>query len=126
MTHIKRFILVLCLVCAVSVLFCVPAFAEEITETTPVITETSTSSNTNVNVFVVGDSGATYDESGNEIPWTAGGSGDSLLESLFGAYTPYAASGVAAVDWAWIADVVVFTVMLVCFFKIVGGVIKRV
>lgn len=132
MTKIKRLILVLCLVAAVFTLCCVPAFADEtVTETqpdtTPVITETSASPNTNVNVYVVdGYGSATLDENGNEIPWTAGGSGVSLLESLFGEYTPYNASGLASVDWAWIADVAMFAVAVVCFFRILGGVIKRV
>lgn len=75
---------------------------------------------TQVNVFAI----QTDDETGGA--WIQGGSGKSLTEKLFGEYTPYNASGIASVDWAWIADVVLFAILVLCFFKIVAGVMKRV
>ena len=78
------------------------------------------SGNTQVNVFAI----QTDDETGGA--WIQGGSGESLTEKLFGEYTPYNASGIASVDWAWIADVVLFAILVLCFFKIVAGVMKRV
>lgn len=78
------------------------------------------SGNTQVNVFAI----QTDDETGGT--WIQGGSGVSLTEKLFGEYTPYNASGIASVDWAWIADVVLFAILVICFFKIVAGVMKRV
>ena len=79
-----------------------------------------TSGSTQVNVFAI----QTDDETGGT--WIQGGSGESLTEKLFGPYTPYNASGIASVDWAWIADVVLFAILVICFFKIVAGVMKRV
>lgn len=76
--------------------------------------------NTQVNVFAI----QTEDETGGA--WIQGGSGETLTEKLFGEYVPYNASGIASVDWAWIADVVLFAILVVCFFKIVAGVMKRV
>lgn len=76
--------------------------------------------NSQVNVFAI----QTDDETGGA--WIQGGSGESLTEKLFGEYTPYNASGIASVDWAWIADVVLFAILVICFFKIVAGVMKRV
>lgn len=76
--------------------------------------------NSQVNVFAI----QTDDETGGA--WIQGGSGESLTEKLFGEYTPYNASGIASVDWAWIADVVLFAILVICFFKIVAGVLKRV
>lgn len=84
------------------------------------IHQEDTSGNTQVNVFAI----QTDDETGGA--WIQGGSGESLTEKLFGAYTPYNASGIASVDWAWIADVVLFAILVLCFFKIVAGVMKRV
>lgn len=89
-------------------------------ETSTLIHSEDTSGTTQVNVFAI----QTEDETGGT--WIQGGSGDSLTESLFGPYTPYNASGLASVDWAWIADVVLFAILVICFFKIVAGVIKRV
>ena len=79
-----------------------------------------TSGSTQVNVFAI----QTDDETGGT--WIQGGSGESLTEKLFGPYTPYNASGIASVDWAWIADVALFAILVICFFKIVAGVMKRV
>jgi len=80
--------------------------------------------NTQVNVIV-----ADYGLPGSTTPdgesWLDGGSGDGLIESLFGSYRPYDSSGVAAVDWGWIADVVTFLLMIFCLFKLLGGVIRR-
>ena len=134
--NIKRLLslfgLVLCLV-----LCAVPVFAdEEVTEPLPDRPATSTADtggtihsedagNTQVNV-IIADNGVTGASTAEGETWMDGGSGDSLLEALFGPYRPYDATGLASVDWAWIADAVVFLVLLVCFFKIVGGVIKRV
>lgn len=84
------------------------------------IHEENTTGSTQVNVFAI----QTEDETGGT--WISGGSGDSLVEQLFGPYTPYNASGLASVDWAWIADVTLFAILVICFFKIVAGVIKRV
>ena len=84
------------------------------------IHQEATSGNTQVNVFAI----QTDDETGGT--WIQGGSGESLTEKLFGEYTPYNASGIASVDWAWIADVVLFAILIICFFKIVAGVMKRV
>ena len=84
------------------------------------IHQEDTSGNTQVNVFAI----QTEDETGGA--WIQGGSGESLTEKLFGEYTPYNASGIASVDWAWIADVVLFAILVLCFFKIVAGVMKRV
>ena len=84
------------------------------------IHQEDTSGNTQVNVFAI----QTDDETGGA--WIQGGSGESLTEKLFGEYTPYNASGIASVDWAWIADVVLFAILVLCFFKIVAGVMKRV
>jgi hypothetical protein len=96
----------------------VSAFAADITitedtESTVTIGETGQETSSTVTTI--------YDDE-----WTDGGSGESLLETLFGPYTPYNADGVASVDWAWIADVVIFIVIIVCLFKILGGVLKRV
>ena len=79
-----------------------------------------TSGSTQVNVFAI----QTDDETGGT--WIQGGSGESLTEKLFGPYMPYNASGIASVDWAWIADVALFAILVICFFKIVAGVMKRV
>lgn len=80
--------------------------------------------NTQVNVIV-----ADYGLPGSTTPegesWLDGGSGDGLIESLFGSYRPYDSSGVAAVDWGWIADVAAFLLMIFCLFKLLGGVIRR-
>lgn len=84
------------------------------------IHQEETSGTTQVNVFAI----QTEDDTGGA--WVSGGSGDSLVEQLFGPYTPYNASGIASVDWAWIADVTLFAILIICFFKIVAGVIKRV
>lgn len=84
------------------------------------IHQEESSGNTQVNVFAI----QTDDETGGT--WIRGGSGESLTEKLFGEYTPYNASGIASVDWAWIADVVLFAILVICFFKIVAGVMKRV
>lgn len=84
------------------------------------IHQEDTSGTTQVNVFAI----QTEDDTGGA--WVSGGSGDSLVEQLFGPYTPYNASGIASVDWAWIADVTLFAILIICFFKIVAGVIKRV
>ena len=75
------------------------------------IHQEDTSGNTQVNVFAI----QTDDETGGT--WIQGGSGES---------PPYNASGIASVDWAWIADVVLFAILVLCFFKIVAGVMKRV
>lgn len=91
-----------------------------VNETPTLIHSEDTTGSTQVNVFAV----QTEDETGGA--WIQGGSGDSLTETLFGPYTPYNASGIASVDWAWIADVVLFAILVICFFKIVAGVIKRV
>lgn len=87
---------------------------------TTLVHQEDTSGNTQVNVFAI----QTDDETGGA--WIQGGSGESLTEKLFGEYTPYNASGIASVDWAWIADVVLFAILVICFFKIVAGVMKRV
>ena len=84
------------------------------------IHQEESSGNTQVNVFAI----QTDDETGGT--WIQGGSGEALTEKLFGEYTPYNASGIASVDWAWIADVVLFAILVICFFKIVAGVMKRV
>lgn len=55
----------------------------------------------------------------------------TVIENLFGVYTPVTGadgiipSGAAGVDWGYIAGVVLFAIVLFCFFKIVGAVIKR-
>lgn len=81
--------------------------------------------NTQVNV-IIADNGVTGASTTEGEVWMDGGSGESLVEKLFGAYRPYDATGLASVDWAWVADVTLFGIMLVSFFKILGGVIKRV
>lgn len=81
--------------------------------------------NTQVNV-IIADNGVTGASTEDGSVWMDGGSGESLVEKLFGAYRPYDATGIASVDWAWVADVTLFIVVLVSFFKILGGVIKRV
>ena len=89
-------------------------------DTPTLIHSEDTSGSTQVNVFAI----QTDDETGGT--WIQGGSGESLTEKLFGPYTPYNASGIASVDWAWIADVALFAILVICFFKIVAGVMKRV
>lgn len=89
------------------------------TEDTELVETIQGSETTQVNVFAVTNDDATGGT------WIEGGSGDNLIESLFGAYTPYNADGIASVDWAWVSDVALFAIIVVCFFKIVGGVIKR-
>lgn len=81
--------------------------------------------NTQVNV-IIADNGVTGASTEEGEVWMDGGSGESLVEKLFGAYRPYDATGLASVDWAWVADVTLFAILLVSFFKILGGVIKRV
>lgn len=68
----------------------------------------------------------------------------SVLQSLFGTYTPVTdiehiwnstsesydvftryVDGLAGVDWTWIAGVILFAIVLVSFFKVVGAVIKK-
>lgn len=67
----------------------------------------------------------------------------SALSSLFGPYTPRTKTvtttqpdgtvtetqeplpGLSGLDWPWLASVALFTVVLVCLFKIVGVVAKR-
>lgn len=88
-------------------------------QNTELVESIDTEGTTQVNVFAVTNDDATGGS------WIDGGSGDSLIETLFGAYTPYNADGIASVDWAWVADVALFAIVVVCFFKIVGGVIKR-
>lgn len=139
MINIKRVFAVLCVVLCL-VLCAVSVFADEVTETTDselpdtLVTNSSDSSetlhseetgNTQVNV-IIADNGVTGASTPEDETWMDGGSGDSLVESLFGPYRPYDATGIASVDWAWVADVVLFAILLICFFKIVGGVIKRV
>ena len=68
-----------------------------------------------------GEERTTYPEG-----WIEGGSGDSLLETLFGPYTPYNAEGAASIDFAWIADVVLFGLILFCILKLFGGIIRNV
>ena len=89
-------------------------------DTPTLVHSEDTSGSTQVNVFAI----QTDDETGGA--WIQGGSGESLTEKLFGSYTPYNASGIASVDWAWIADVVLFAILVICFFKIVAGVMKHV
>lgn len=89
-------------------------------DTEPTLIHAEDTGTTQVNVFAI----QTDDETGGT--WIQGGSGNSLVESLFGEYVPYNAAGIASVDWAWIADVVLFAILVICFFKIVAGVIKRV
>lgn len=89
-------------------------------DTEPTLIHAEDTGTTQVNVFAI----QTEDETGGT--WIQGGSGTSLVESLFGEYVPYNAAGIASVDWAWIADVVLFAILVICFFKIVAGVIKRV
>ena len=89
-------------------------------DTEPTLIHAEDTGTTQVNVFAI----QTDDETGGT--WIQGGSGNSLVESLFGAYVPYNAAGIASVDWAWIADVVLFAILVICFFKIVAGVMKRV
>ena len=93
---------------------------DRVTDTEPTLIHAEDAGTTQVNVFAI----QTEDETGGT--WIQGGSGNSLVESLFGEYVPYNASGIASVDWAWIADVVLFAILVSCFFKIVAGVIKRV
>ena len=89
-------------------------------DTEPTLIHAEDTGTTQVNVFAI----QTEDETGGT--WIQGGSGTSLVESLFGEYVPYNAAGIASVDWAWIADAVLFAILVICFFKIVAGVIKRV
>lgn len=55
----------------------------------------------------------------------------TVINNIFGVYTPVMdsngviPSGMAGVDWSYVAGVVLFAVVLLCFFKIVGAVIKR-
>ena len=66
-----------------------------------------------------------------------------IISALFGEYTPRTRTvtvhladgttaetteiipGVAGMDWHWIAGVGLFSVVLLCFFKALGGVLKR-
>lgn len=65
-----------------------------------------------------------------------------LIEALFGVYTPVTyidyeymsgayqevekvASGVAGLDWPWIAGVLLFCICLYSFFRIIGSFIRR-
>ena len=54
-----------------------------------------------------------------------------LITSIFGTYTPVTdeagviVSGAAGVDWPFIAGVVLFSIVLISFFKVVGAVIKK-
>lgn len=68
-----------------------------------------------------------------------------IIEMIFGAYVPVmtteniilngvdgdvvqtvdvVASGLAGVDWPWVAGVLLFSVVLFCFLKMLGGVLK--
>jgi hypothetical protein len=55
----------------------------------------------------------------------------TVIESIFGVYMPIvdgegvALIGVAGVDWSYIAGVVLFAITLLCFFKLVGVVLKK-
>ena len=55
----------------------------------------------------------------------------AVIESIFGVYTPVTdaegvvVSGMAGVDWPYIAGAVLFAIVLFCFFKLVGVVLKK-
>ena len=55
----------------------------------------------------------------------------TVIESIFGVYVPVvntegvALEGMAGVDWPYIAGVVLFAIVLLCFFKLVGVVLKK-
>lgn len=55
----------------------------------------------------------------------------TVIENIFGVYTPVTGAdgvipaGMAGVDWSYVAGVALFAIVLLCFFKIVGAVIKR-
>lgn len=55
-----------------------------------------------------------------------------LMSTIFGVYTPIvddsgvALSGMAGVNWEYVGGVVLFAVVLVSFFRIVGGVLKKI
>lgn len=54
----------------------------------------------------------------------------SVITQLFGSYSPLVDSegavitGIAGVDFAWLAGVFLFAIVLWSFFKLVGGVFK--
>lgn len=55
----------------------------------------------------------------------------TVIQNIFGVYTPIMdsngviPSGAAGVDWGYVAGVLLFAIVLFCFFKIVGGLIKK-
>ena len=55
----------------------------------------------------------------------------TIITDLFGVYTPYVdvsgvpLSGLAGVNWPWLAGVVLFSITLLSVFKIIGAVIKK-
>lgn len=55
-----------------------------------------------------------------------------VVLSIFGAYAPLMQPdgstyvlGVAGVDWVWIAGIILFSVVLFSFFKLVGVLLKK-
>lgn len=54
-----------------------------------------------------------------------------LIVSIFGTYTPVSdasgivPSGAAGVDWTFVGGIVLFAIVLLSFFKLLGVVIKR-
>lgn len=53
----------------------------------------------------------------------------ALITSLFGVYEPVmagevVASGLAGVDWPWVAGVLLFAIVLYSFFRLVGVLLK--
>lgn len=55
----------------------------------------------------------------------------TVIENIFGVYTPItdangiALSGMAGVNWQYIAGVLLFSIVLVSFLKLVGVLLKR-
>lgn len=54
-----------------------------------------------------------------------------LITSIFGTYTPVTdaegviVSGAAGVDWPFVAGVLLFAIVLISLFKVIGAVIKK-
>lgn len=122
-------------VAMVLILTIVPAFAssgDEGSAATPVYVPVTVTVEDNTPVVVMGT------DSANSFRTAFA----SAVVSIFGEYTPltqtvttYMAdgtavqsvqyvSGVAGLDWVWLASVVLFGIVLYCIFRMIGGILK--
>lgn len=131
----KRIFIILA-IAVVLVLSVVPAFAAAEGE---VAAEPNTA-NTPVSVIVEDNSPVIV--TGTDAGHVVRSAFMSALVAIFGEYTPFTqtvttyfadgtsvetvqyVSGIAGLDWMWIAGVVLFCIVIYCIFRMIGGVLK--